>query len=62
MQEKDAVTNEYLHDPERVADMMNGFIFKGQQILDAENVKELGERIYFTDEPQTETEDEEIEM
>ena len=31
MQERDAVTNEYLKDPERVADLMNVFVFKGQR-------------------------------
>ena len=35
MQEKDAVTNEYFKDPERVADMLNVFIFKGQPVLEA---------------------------
>ena len=45
MQEKDAVTNEYFKSAERVADIMNVFIFEGQPVIAAEDVQDQGESI-----------------
>jgi len=40
MQEKNAVTNEYLKDPEHFADIVNGFVFDGEQLIQSEDVQE----------------------
>ena len=46
MREKDAVSNVFFKDPARVADLLNGYIYHGQQVVKAENVQNLGERVY----------------
>ena len=46
MREKDAVSNVFFKDPARVADLLNGYIYHGQQVVNAENVQNLGERVY----------------
>ena len=40
MQEKDIVSMEYFEDPARFADLLNGFLFRGKQIIKPEEVKE----------------------
>ncbi len=40
MQEKDVTSVEYFEDPERFADLLNGHLFSGRQIVKAENVRE----------------------
>ena len=47
MREKDAVSNVFFKDPARVADLLNGYIYHGQQVVKAENVQNLGERVYL---------------
>ena len=46
MREKDAVSNVFLKDPARVADLLNGYIYHGQQVVKAGDVQNLGERVY----------------
>lgn len=41
MQEKDIVSTEYFEEPERFADLVNGYVFGGAQIVKPENVREL---------------------
>ena len=45
MQEKNAVTHEYFEDPERFADLVNGYVYHGQQVVKAQNVLEQEEAI-----------------
>ena len=40
MQEKDAVTMEYFESPARFADLVNGYIHHGEQVVKAEEVVE----------------------
>lgn len=40
MQEKDITSVEYFEDPQRFADLLNGHLFGGNQIVKAENVQE----------------------
>lgn len=49
MQEKDAVSNEFFKDSIRMADLLNGFIYRGQQVIRAEDVHKRGEQIYRID-------------
>ena len=41
MQEKDVVTIEYFEDPCRFADLVNGFVFHGEQIVVPDDITEL---------------------
>ena len=41
MQEKDVVTIEYFEDPIRFADLINGFVFHGEQRVSPEDITEL---------------------
>ena len=41
MQEKDAVTIEYFEEPVRFADLVNGFVFHGEQVVSPEDITEL---------------------
>ena len=41
MQEKDVVTIEYFEDPSRFADLINGFVFLGEQVVLPEDITEL---------------------
>lgn len=41
MQEKDITTTEYFEDPERFADLVNGFLFDGDQMINAQDVYEI---------------------
>ncbi|MBQ8815359.1 MAG: hypothetical protein IJZ85_12790 [Lachnospiraceae bacterium] len=41
MQEKDVVTIEYFEDPIRFADLINGFVFHGEQRVAPEDITEL---------------------
>jgi len=45
MQDKNAVTNEYFNVPERFADLVNGFVFEGRQLVEAGDVLDRGEII-----------------
>lgn len=40
MQEKDVVSIEYFEEPERFADLLNGYLFGGEQVVKPENVQE----------------------
>ena len=40
MQEKDVVSIEYFEEAERFADLLNGYMFGGDQIVKPENVRE----------------------
>ena len=46
MREKDAVSNVFLKDPARVADLLNGYIYHGHQVIRKEDVQNRGERVY----------------
>ena len=46
MREKDAVSNVFLSDPARVADLLNGYVYCGQQVIKKEDVQNRGERVY----------------
>lgn len=41
MQEKDIVAKAYFENPERFADLMNAYVYAGEQILKAEDIKEI---------------------
>ena len=41
MREKDAVSREFFEDPVRFADLLNGYVYGGQQMITAEDVREL---------------------
>lgn len=40
MQEKDVISMEYFENPARFADLLNGFLFGGEQVIQPENVVE----------------------
>lgn len=40
MQEKDIISMEYFEDPARFADLLNGFLFQGEQVIQPEDVME----------------------
>ena len=52
MQKKDAVTNEYLNDPEHFADLVNGYVFEGEQVIDSADVREKASVITRMDSPE----------
>lgn len=41
MREKDVISTEYFEEPERFADLVNGYMFGGAQMVKPENVREL---------------------
>lgn len=41
MQEKDVISVEYFEEPERFADLVNGYVFSGEQVVKPESVREL---------------------
>lgn len=41
MQEKDVISIEYLEDAARIADLVNGYVYKGREIFKAEDVSEV---------------------
>ena len=41
MQEKDVISTEYFEEPERFADLVNGYVFGGAQVVKPENIREL---------------------
>lgn len=41
MQEKNAVSMEYFETPARFADLINGYVFQGRQVVKEEDVREL---------------------
>ena len=43
MREKDAVSNVFFQDPARIADLLNGFIYHGEQVVSAADVQERGD-------------------
>lgn len=45
MQEKDAVSIEYFENPARFADLINGFIYQGQQVVQTKDVQELNRTV-----------------
>ena len=49
MQEKDVVSIEYLEDPKRFADLLNGYVFEGQQVVRPEDIKERNRVITNTE-------------
>ena len=49
MQKKDAVSNVFFKDSVRVADLLNGYIYHGQQMVRSEDVHNRGERVYRID-------------
>lgn len=48
MQEKDVVSIEYFEEPERFADLLNGYVFEGEQVIKPEDVKEMNRVITKT--------------
>lgn len=48
MQEKDVVSVEYFEEPERFADLLNGYLFDGKQVVKPENVRERNRVIMRT--------------
>ena len=49
MRKKDAVSNVFFKAPVRVADLLNGYIYHGQQVVRSEDVHNRGERVYRID-------------
>ena len=46
MQEKDAVSIEYFENPARFADLINGYVYQGQQVVQKKDVRELNRTIF----------------
>lgn len=45
MGQKDISLARYFEDPDRYADLINGFIFKGKQIVSGEDIQEMDSRV-----------------
>lgn len=46
---KDAVGKDYFDDPERVADLLNGYCFKGKKIINPEDVEDAKEQLIWSE-------------
>ena len=60
MRKKDAVSNVFFKDPVRVADLLNGYVYHGQQVVRSEDVHSRGERVYRIDGKDRKVEAEEV--
>lgn len=49
MQEKDKVTNLYLGNPERLADIVNAYLYQGKQLLSKDSIRERKQVYYMND-------------
>ncbi len=60
MWKKDAVSNVFFKDPVRVADLLNGYVYRGKQVVRKEDVQNRGERVYRIEGQERKIEAEEV--
>ena len=49
MGQRDLAQNDYLNDTTRFADMCNGILFQGQDVIRPEELQEVGEDIVYSE-------------